>query len=87
MALNRPFKVRTEADTDRNFNQVYNQLVEAFRLINLNTANTDDATNNSLSGTLIMDDGSNWRVTLKFYHGRLVGVEIASSSSATVSWT
>jgi hypothetical protein len=39
------------------------------------------------SGTLILDDGANWRVTLVFSGGVLTSVTTAASSGATASWS
>jgi len=39
------------------------------------------------SGTLVLDDGANWRVTLQFKEGKLIDVTTAASSGAAASWT
>ena len=39
------------------------------------------------TGTLILDDGTNWRVTLEFVNGVLSNVTTAASSGALASWT
>lgn len=41
-----------------------------------------------VSGTLILDDGANWRITLVFTDGELSATPtIAASSGALASWT
>lgn len=42
---------------------------------------------NTKTGTLVLDDGANWRVTLTFYDGKLSAVTTAASSSAEATWT
>ena len=42
--------------------------------------------NTGQSGTLTLDDGANWRITLTFTHGILTGQTTGASSSATASW-
>ncbi len=39
-----------------------------------------------LSGTLTLDDGANWRITLTFAGGILTGETIGATSSATATW-
>lgn len=41
------------------------------------------------TGTLVLDNGSDWRVTLEFQEGRLYGTPTiaASSGTAEVTWT
>ena len=41
---------------------------------------------NGLSGTLTLDDGANWRVTLTFTKGVLTGQTTGASSGATGTW-
>ena len=74
------------SDVKRNLDNIWTDLN---RIIIDTTSNTNEVNlaKGSLSGTLTLDDGSNWRLTLKFYHGRLVSVNIAASSSAIASWT
>lgn len=42
--------------------------------------------NQGLSGTLTLDDGSNWRITLTFTGGILTGQTTGASSAATATW-
>jgi hypothetical protein len=44
------------------------------------------AGNQGLSGTLTLDDGANWRVTLTFTGGILTGQTTGASSGATATW-
>jgi len=39
------------------------------------------------TGTLILDDGTNWRVTLTFTDGKLTAVTTAASSGAAANWS
>lgn len=47
----------------------------------------DEIGANTKTGTLVLDDGANWRVTLTFYDGKLTGVTTDASTAATATWT
>ena len=47
----------------------------------------DEIAANTKTGTLVLDDGANWRLTLTFYDGKLTAVTTAASTSAEASWT
>jgi len=47
----------------------------------------DEIAANTKTGTLLLDDGANWRVTLTFYDGKLTGVTTAASTAAVATWT
>jgi len=40
-----------------------------------------------LSGTLTLDDGANWRITLTFTNGILTGKTTGASTGAAGTWT
>lgn len=82
----RPQQIENIKDAQRSITNLYKQLTDLTRHVKTNNITTDD-TNNSLSGTLVIDDGANWRLTLKFYKGKLVNVVTAASTGATLSWT
>ncbi|MDH4178875.1 MAG: hypothetical protein OEV33_00065 [Armatimonadota bacterium] len=47
----------------------------------------DELCANAKTGTLILDDGANWRVTMTFYDGKLTSVATAASTAALAQWT
>jgi len=40
-----------------------------------------------VSGTLILDDGANWRLTLVFMRGACTSIVTAASAGAAATWT
>ena len=53
----------------------------------LNRRVRDALVSNRVSGTLIWDDGTNYRITIVLDHGAISSVTQAASSGATASWT
>lgn len=45
-----------------------------------------DALGSGISGTLTLDDGVNWRITMTFEGGILTAVTTAASVGATAAW-
>lgn len=54
---------------------------------NLNRQIRDALVSGTVSGTLVLDDGANWRVTITINHGRVTAVTTAASSGAACTWT
>jgi hypothetical protein len=63
-----------------------NKLFQTSSLLNFHNIVLAGSSTNQ-TGTLILDDGVNWRVTLVFSNGALSSVTTAASSAALASWT
>jgi len=42
---------------------------------------------NMKTGTLVIDDGANWRLTVTLQQGRVSDITTATSSGAALTWT
>jgi hypothetical protein len=41
----------------------------------------------NITGTLVVDDGANWRLTLEFVDGVVIDIQTGASVAATCTWT
>lgn len=80
-----------KCETDEDSNKIYEPLVIGRAL----APSSDGEGNLSLTGigglingdgTLILDDGANWRVTLVFWDGNLRDATVGASVGALASW-
>ena len=78
LPLPNPLSLRDKADS---------AVIQYLEEVNVELQKMNAELRRAKTGTIILDDGANWRITLQFTDGQLRNVTTAASSGATASFT